>query len=224
MQRRWGLLALLAAAAVTAASSSSRAHAQPTRESGGKQPWRFGGFVGVADNSPVSASLGGTPGRDHLFVGLQALTPILRAGPVRVSYAVQVVPVVMIRGRTAPVRYEGARTDDGGIPGPDVARAFGASPFGLELAMPVRHWASLYAATAGGGVLFNRPFPVPEGARMNFTLEYGGGLLVRAGGDRWLQVGYKYHHISNAYIASQNPGLDGHVLYAGYQWTARLPR
>ena len=217
MHRRWGLLVLCGATVATA-----RAHAQAAPESAA-QPWRFGTFVGAAHDSPKSAMLGGTRGRDHLFVGFQALTPILRAGPVRVSYAAQLLPVVVIRGRTAPDNYGGRRAADGQLPEPNVNYAFGASPFGLEVAvpMPVRS-VSLYGATAGGGVLFGRRFPVPEGARMNFTLEYGGGLLVNAGGGRLIQLGYKYHHISNAWMAAQNPGLDGNVFYAGYQWTARL--
>jgi hypothetical protein len=47
---------------------------------------------------------------------------------------------------------------------------------------------------------------------------------VRVGGAHWVRAGYKYHHLSNAYTAPLNPGVDGHVLHAGYQWAVRLPR
>jgi hypothetical protein len=49
-------------------------------------------------------------------------------------------------------------------------------------------------------------------------------LLVRSGRDAWVQLGYKYHHLSNAYTAALNPGLDANVFYAGYEWSVRLPR
>ena len=62
------------------------------------------------------------------------------------------------------------------------------------------------------------------GRRTNFTLEAGGGVRVRIGAAQWAQLGYKYHHISNAGTAFANPGLDGNVLYAGYQWSVRLPQ
>ena len=61
--------------------------------------------------------------------------------------------------------------------------------------------------------------------RMNLSvLGAGGGVRVRVGASQWAQLGYKYHHISNAGTAFANPGLDGNVLYAGYQWSVRLPQ
>jgi hypothetical protein len=110
------------------------------------------------------------------------------------------------------------------VPGPDRAYAFGVSPFGFELATPAERRVAVYAAAAAGGLVFNRPVPVPEAQRINFTLEYGGGALVRVGRAHWVRAGYKYHHLSNAYTARLNPGVDGHVFYAGYQWAVRLPR
>lgn len=186
--------------------------------------WRVGAFVGVAHNSPAGNFLGITPGRDHLFVGLQALTTVLRLGPVRASYAVQFLPLVLIRGRTAPLYYDGNYTPNGEIPEPNIAYAYGVSPFGFELALPLGHVISAYGAAAAGGLVFSRPFPVPEGTRINFTLEYGGGFLVHAGHSHWVQLGYKYHHLSNAYTGVENPGLDANVFYVGYQWAVRLPR
>ena len=227
-------------AGLIAAVCSAPAHAQAagerrdsaTRVAG----WRVGPFVGAARNSPASSLLGTTPGRDHLFVGVQALTPVLRAGAVRIAYTAQLLPAVIVRGRTPPREHPGwPSATDGGArrlpalparrePGGNVAYAFGVSPFGLDVAVPVARAVGVYAATAAGALAFTRPFPVPEARRVNFTLEFGGGLVVRAGRERWLQLGYKYHHLSNAYTAAENPGLDAHVLYAGYQWTARLPR
>ena len=208
----------LYAASAAAQGDTARA-AEPVT-----QQWHAGLFVGVAHNSPVSANLGVTPGRDHLFVGLQASTPVVRVGSASVAYGAQLLPLVVVRGRAVPVSYAGPTNADGTLPGPDLAYAVGASPFGLEVAVPVGDRVRVYAATAAGGLLFTRPFPVPEARRVNFTLEYGGGLLVRSGRDAWIQLGYKYHHLSNAYTAALNPGLDANVFYAGYEWSVRLPR
>lgn len=220
------------AAGLVAAVCGTPVHAQPTgdRPDAGARvaEWRVGPFVGAARNSPATSFLGATPGRDHLFVGVQALTPILRVGVVRVAYAAQLLPVVIVRGRTPPLAHPGgagARAYPAGrVPGGNLAFAVGISPFGLDVAVPVARTVGVYAATAAGGLIFTRPFPVPEARRINFTLEFGGGLIIRAGPERWLQLGYKYHHLSNAYTARENPGLDAHVLYAGYQWAARSPR
>jgi hypothetical protein len=186
--------------------------------------WQVGPIAGIARNSPISTFLGTTPGRDHLFLGVQALTPILRFGPLHLSYGVQLLPVVLISGRGAPPNYRGNVTEDEEIPGPSHAYAVGLSPFGIELATPQESRVSVLGAAAAGGLIFTRPFPVPEANQINFTLEFGGGLRVRTRAGEWVQLGYKYHHLSNAYLARSNPGVDANVLYASYLWTAHLPR
>lgn len=186
--------------------------------------WHVGGFVGIARNSPMTSLLGLTPGRDHYFVGLHALTPVLRSGAVSLSYGLQLLPFVGIGGRTPPTGYVGPTDAEGKIPGPDLAYAFGLSPFGIELGVLPFRGVGVYAAAAAGGVVFRRPFPIPEARRTNFTLEFGGGLRVHTGRGQWLRLGYKYHHLSNSYRALANPGLDGHVFYAGYYLPVRLPR
>ena len=181
--------------------------------------WRWGAFVGGARNSPVTPRLGQTPGRDPLFVGAQAQTTVLKVGGARLSYGVQVVPIVIIRGRTAPVGYSGIVDERGLVPGPETTRAWGLAPFAMEIAVPLGSRLAVYGAAAGGMIFFPRPYPVPEGKRSNFTIEYGGGVLLRVTSAGWLQAGYKYHHLSNAYRERVNPGLDAHVLHFGF-WKA----
>lgn len=179
-------------------------------------PWRIGAFAGAAHNSPVTSRLGITPGRDHFFLGLQAQTTVLKMGATRVSYGVQVLPAVVIRGRTVPANYYGPTDEEGLLPGSNTAYAFGLSPFVIELAVPVAGRFAVFGATAGGMLIFTRPFPVPDAKQANFTIEYGGGALVRVGQKQWLVAGYKHHHLSNAYHALSNPGLDGNVIYLGF--------
>jgi hypothetical protein len=186
--------------------------------------WQVGLWFGAARQSPATVFLGSTPGRNHVFAGIQAETPVRRRGSLRVAYVLQILPVVAISGRTPPLSYPGQLGPDGLLPGPSRAYAFGVSPFGLELASPQESRLSVFAAAAAGALLFSRPFPVPEGERINFTLEFGSGIRVRTHGGQWVQAGYKYHHLSNAYLGQMNPGLDAHVFYAGYLWSARLPR
>jgi hypothetical protein len=177
-------------------------------------------FVGGAHNSP-SARFGVTQGLSHRFLGLDAQTTVLRVGPLHVNYAVQLLPLVVISGRPHLVGYEGV---PGAEPVNDRAYAYGISPFGFELSTPASARVALFGAVAAGGLIFSQPFPSPGAERVNFTLEYGGGALVRIGSAHWIRAGYKYHHLSNAYLARLNPGVDGNVLYAGYQWGVHLPR
>lgn len=178
--------------------------------------WRAGVFLGGAKNSPVTAGLGQIAGRDHLFVGVQAQTTILKIRSVRISYGVQILPAVIVRGKTLPIGYE-----EGGYyqelrDDRNIAYAFGFSPFGLEVAVPVAGRVSAYAATSAGMLIFTRSFPVRFAQQANFALEYGGGLMIRTGPSQWIQAGYKFHHLSNAYRAIVNPGLDANVFYLSY--------
>jgi hypothetical protein len=203
-------------------------HAQDPKRSGAADParraaWQIGAFVGSARNSPNDGALGTIPHRDHFMVGIQAGTPVLRLGVIRVSYLAQLLPLFIVSDRAAPAFNP--YLDANGIPRlAQRSYAVGVSPFGLEIASPANLRVSVFAATAGGGLVFTHPFPDVTGRRTNFTLEAGGGVRVRIGAAQWAQLGYKYHHISNAGTAFANPGLDGNVLYAGYQWSVRLPQ
>ncbi len=179
-----------------------------------KGQWRIGAFAGAAHNSPITPRLGTTPGRDHYFLGLQVQTTVLKMGAARVSYGVQVVPAMIVRGRTLPFYYY-VPPDDPPVVLDNTAYAFGFSPFAIELAVPLAGRVGVYAAAAGGMIFFNKPFPVPEAESSNFTIEYGGGLLVRISRRHWLQAGYKFHHLSNSYNSIVNPGLDANMFYVG---------
>jgi len=157
------------------------------------------------------------------MLGLQAGTTVLRLGPVRLNYVAQLLPIVRITDRTA-ADFD-SFLDAAGIPRiPGRAYAVGIAPFGLEITSPAERRVSAFLSSAGGGLLFTKSFPDVTGRRTNFTLEAGGGFRVRVGHAQWAQLGYKYHHLSNAGTAFANPGLDGNLVYAGYQWAAQLPR
>lgn len=185
--------------------------------------WQFGAYVASARTSPNNGALGTIPDRDHLMLGLQAGTTVLRLGPVRLNYIAQLLPVVRITDRRA--REFDQVLDDAGIDRlPVRVYAVGLAPFGLEVTSPAEKRVSAFLSSAGGALLFTRSFPDVTGQRTNFTLEAGSGIRVRVGHSQWVQLGYKYHHLSNAGNAFANPGLDGNLFYAGYQWSARLPR
>lgn len=76
---------------------------------------------------------------------------------------------------------------------------------------------------AGAGVMFfNKPKPIPESRRLQFSGEYGGGFIVHTDRrrDRFWLLGYRYFHISNANIGGKqwNPGYNANVFYIGYSF------
>jgi lipid A 3-O-deacylase PagL len=182
--------------------------------------WRVGPFLGVAENSPAGTFLGTTAGYDHVFLGIQTSTRILRLPGFHLAYTAQLLPLVRLRG---PDERD-PRPPGSPARGTRTSYAFGLSPFGLELqTVPLRRVA-LFGAMGSGGLVFQHEFPVPGAGQINFTLEYGGGVQVKTVRAQQLVIGYKYHHLSNAWYRSSNPGLDGHVIYAGYLWTVLARR
>jgi hypothetical protein len=218
-------LALLAAPLVAPFSPArGQERGEPLLEA--PATWSIAPYVGIARNSPAGTSWGVTPDRDHLFLGVHLATPVLRVGPVVLSYAPNLVPLVVVSGnpRTRTIAMPEGRPPETVVTGRGTVVGAGFSPLGLQLALRPGSRIDAYAAGAVGGLWFADRVPSPNSRRFNLTLEWGGGVGVRLDERRAIQVGYKFHHLSNLYTAPANPGLDGNVFYAGFSWSLRRSR
>ena len=93
----------------------------------------------------------------------------------------------------------------------------GLSPFGLKMYLNPHGKTRPFAHAAAGGIVFSSPVPVQNSTRLNFTVEYGGGLEFVRGNGRAAIVGFRFHHISNGSFGRVNPGLDANVIYVGFK-------
>lgn len=73
---------------------------------------------------------------------------------------------------------------------------------------------------AGIGVLFATDSVPAGGTDVDFTPRFGVGFTRELNAESRLQVGLRWHHISNARILgdSDNPARDAPMLYAGVMW------
>jgi opacity protein-like surface antigen len=181
---------------------------------------RFAGVWGGASvYSPVGAHLGKTADRD-LFLGAFHLERIMGLfDGLALSATADILPVVVVsnnptyRVQTVTDSY-GARTitvQTGRAP----VYGAGLTPLGMKATSPSFRRARMYLGGGIGFLCFTRDTPVPESRRLNFTFEYGGGVQFARSVRQAIVVGYRFHHLSNAYTAPQNPGLDGNVFYVG---------
>jgi hypothetical protein len=93
-------------------------------------------------------------------------------------------------------------------------------PLGFTFDAWRRRRAHPFAEAQGGIVASVGPIP-QEGLAatgLNFMLQFGGGVRWKATAKNAITLGYKFIHISNGYTSGFNPGLDNHVIYAGYSW------
>jgi len=177
-----------------------------------------GPYVGVARHSLVGSHLGVTPDRDHLFLGVHGTWNVWRTGRWAVGYAPEVVPLLLISNNPT---YETVTLPGGERRmfevGTGVVAGFAISPIGVEGQVRLATRWRVYGAGAAGGVWFTRDVPVAYSRQFNYTFEVGGGALWNVRPRESLRFGYKFHHLSNAYTALQNPGIDGAVLLFGFE-------
>ena len=77
---------------------------------------------------------------------------------------------------------------------------------------------SPYIEVAGGGVRTNANLPAGDTSNFNFTARGGGGIQLRTGQSRALDIGCRWSHISNANLGVRNPEFNGIQISFGYHW------
>ena len=86
--------------------------------------------------------------------------------------------------------------------------------------LPLRRW-SVFAELAMGGLWTTDP--LPEGTQnVNFTAHWGGGVRWHTSPQDSVVFSYRFQHFSNGNQLSTNPGVNSHVLLAG--WSHRSSR
>lgn len=132
------------------------------------------------------------------------------------KYAFNAVPVAVLSYREVnpqlldpgfPVAVQGTRRNVYGA---------GLSPLGFQLYFRPQSRIKPFVNTSGGFLFFNDPVPQLNGARFNFTYDFGGGVQVFRDSRRAFNFGYKYQRLSNGGRALNYPGFKAHIFYFGY--------
>jgi hypothetical protein len=123
--------------------------------------------------------------------------------PFAVRWVFDVVPVALVGDRYSST---GRRAYSYGV---------GGSPIGAQVNFVHYRHVEPFLTSGGGFLYFNhRMFGTTQ--QFNFTAQLGGGVQLFTSSRRTaIDLGYKYHHISNANLGNQNPGLDSHMLFVG---------
>lgn len=183
---------------------------------GDRGEWSIAPWIGMARNSTADTFLGITPDRDHFMVGIHLATSVLRLGPLRLAYAPNITPLIVVTNNPVADWWISDERK--------AAVGAGFSPVGLQLDLDLTRRVTLFGLGSLGVLWFNRSVPVAGARAFNYAFEWGGGIRLDVARRSGVQIGYKFHHLSNAYTAPFNPGLDGNVYYAGLVWRVALPR
>jgi len=92
----------------------------------------------------------------------------------------------------------------------------GFSPIGFKWNFRPRHRIQPVFTTLAGYMFSTQPIPVASAGSWNFTFEFGAGVEFYRSATRSIRAEYRFHHISNAYTADANPGIDSGMFQVTY--------
>ncbi|NOT60552.1 MAG: hypothetical protein HOP19_10050 [Acidobacteria bacterium] len=163
----------------------------------------LGIWFGGSFNSPTL--IGTARERKLLLLGLRYGRVLGGSENVAVVYVADVLPIATV------FQPDFAPRGNAAVYGASV------SPIGFRFVFNRRRRFKPFAETTGGFLYSKRPVPLdlPEATRFNFTFDFGGGVQFFTSSRKAITLGYKFHHLSNAYRSRINPGLDSNVFYVG---------
>lgn len=91
----------------------------------------------------------------------------------------------------------------------------GIAPIGVVKRFRTLGRASPFVAMNGGVLMFDQRVPTTKASQFNFTASAEVGLRIGRPTARGLTLSYRFHHISNAGTAGENPGLASHLITVG---------
>jgi len=95
----------------------------------------------------------------------------------------------------------------------------GISPLGQKINFMPRRRVQPYIAANAGFLFFTQPVPSNGATMFNFTFEAGGGVEFYSKPGRSWAIDLRVHHLSNAYTAVENPGVDSAMVRLAYSFT-----
>jgi len=160
-----------------------------------------------AGGSPDSSRIIGNTEDRKLFLFALRYGRILGAWEsLSIEYTLDIVPAAVV---FEPDRVRRGRSAIYGA---------GVSPLGLKINFAQDSWIKPFVAASVGFLYFEDDVPVPRSSRFNFTPEIGLGVQFFLTPKSAVTLGYKLHHMSNANTGRSNPGMDSHVIYAGFSF------
>ena len=132
---------------------------------------------------------------------------------VALQYQLDVVPVAVATGTivsrtTSPTGVNTFRRE--------TAYGAGFTPLGLQLDFANGSKVHPFIHVNGGLLYFNKSVPIEDSSRFAFVGEAGGGVRIFTSERRAVNIGVRFHHISNGDTSGSNRGLNQFVIYAGF--------
>jgi hypothetical protein len=176
-------------------------------------------MVGTVGNG----SLEGTTIDRRLFLLGAAYNRLLSSKKfASISFTSQVIPVAILREPyIIATDIQAFRSSP---PGTEFHKNYGAgaSPAGVRVNFLPGKKVQPFFGIQGGFLRFSHTALAPNASHFNFTIDGRAGLEFALRSEKAISFAYMFQHMSNAYIAKDNPGVDSHMLTLAYRFP--LPR
>ena len=129
------------------------------------------------------------------------------------QYTVDAVPVALATGTivSRTTSLTGVETFQR-----ETAYGAGLTPIGLQLDFANGAKVHPFVHVNGGFLYFNKEVPIEDSGQFAFVGEAGGGVRIFTSERRAVNIGVRFHHISNGDRAGSNRGLNQFVIHAGF--------
>lgn len=189
---------------------------------------------GLGRNSQQLGILGETPSMSFAQVAIRMTRRVgsTQLGAAHWEYGVELVPfarmskpLISLRGTgfPCPPRQICTRTPDTGEYGSvflaGAPTGFGGSPIIITRRFATRSRFAPFTSVTGGALWFSERVPTTQAAYFNFSASYELGARIGAPDSPGITVAYRFHHVSNAGTAGENPGVASHLITVGiHSW------
>jgi hypothetical protein len=176
----------------------------------------FGIWGGYSPGS--TQTIGTAADRRFALVGLRYGFVFANARNVAIEYTADLIPLAVVfqsnvyRIHLTPTVSREVREG--------TVVAFGFAPIGFQFTARRTSRVQPFWGTSGGMLRSRIPVPVnlAEATRWNFTFDFYGGVQLMNENGKAVRFGYRFHHLSNANRSAVNPGMDSHIIFAGFSF------
>jgi hypothetical protein len=151
--------------------------------------------------------------RTLFIAGLRYGRTLAANNSVALQYTIDVVPVAVATGTIVSRTFS---PTGGEIFQRETAYGAGITPIGFQLDFANGSKVHPFAHVNGGFLYFNKSMPIEDSGQFQFVGEAGGGVRIFTSERRAVNIGVKFHHISNGNRSGANRGLNNFVIYAGF--------
>jgi hypothetical protein len=163
-------------------------------------------WAGMSGASSQWGKLGDMPNGRLALTALRFTQQVRARQQTSVEYGVDVIPMAI--ASPSDVDNETRIT----------ARGVGVNPISVTSVFRTHRAVQLRAGATAGALWFDEAVPITTATHFNLTgsLELG-AQVVGAGGSGMVLL-YRFHHLSNAGLGAENPGMASHIISLGARW------